>query len=126
MKRKPLKSLSIFELTAEYERTASLYGEAFEAYDSKTTNKQYDILVRIESALKRRNAEGRAAILSLMRSNDKGVRLCAAATALSFAPEEAEAVLKELTLGPRGEIRFTAQLTLEEWRKGNIKPEDSP
>jgi hypothetical protein len=123
LKSKALGSLSIFELTVRFERTASLYGEAYEACDSKRANKQHDVLVSIRQELRQRGAEGRAAILSLMRSNDRGVRLCAAAIALRFAPEQAEPVLKELAVG-LGTISFTAEVTLEEWREGNLGRED--
>ena len=125
MKRKALGSLSIFELTSEYEKAAARYGQAFEACDSKATHRHMDRVLKIVQELKQRGSEGRAAILSLMRSNDKGVRLCAASTVLRFAPNLAEPVLKELSLGP-GLMSLTAEVALEEWRKGNIKREDWP
>jgi len=125
LKRKALGSLSIFELTSEYEKVASRYGQAFEACDPKTANRQSDILGRLEQELKQRPVEGRAAILSLMRSKDKGVRLCAAGAALRFAPDMAEPVLKELSTGP-GLMSLTAEVALQEWRKGNIDREDWP
>jgi hypothetical protein len=116
--------LSIFELTARFEQAASLHAQGLEEGNPKTANKQHDILVTVEEELRRRRAEGRAAILSLMRSKDRGVRLCAAATALNFAPDQAEPVLKEIAGGPPGVTRLTAEVTLEEWRKGNIGNED--
>ncbi len=124
MKQVPLESLTIFELTARIEKAASLHGQATERGDYRVGNKQYDLLVSLHKELKRRGGEGRAAILSLMRSADIGVRLWAATFALRFAPEQAALVLEEIARGPRSTTRFTAEVTLEEWRKGNLKLDD--
>jgi hypothetical protein len=121
LKRKSLESLSIFELTARYAQTASFYAQAIDACDSKTANKQYDVLAAIEKELKKR-PEGHAAITNAMKSDDRGVRYCAAILALSVSPREAEAVLEEIASGPRGMLRLSAEVTLEEWRKGNFEP----
>jgi len=121
MKRKRLESLSIFELTARYAQSASLYAQAFDACDSKKANKQYDVLAAIREELKKR-PEGRSAILNLLRSDDIGVRFCAAASALAFAPKEAESVLEEIASGPLRTLGYSSEMTLEEWRKGNFEP----
>ncbi len=124
MKQVPLESLTIFELTARIEKAASLHGQATERGDYRVGNKQYDLLVSLHKELKRRGGEGRAAILSLMRSEDIGVRLWASTRALRFAPGLAEPALEEIASIPRSLNAFTAQMTLEEWRKGNLKLDD--
>jgi len=124
-RRKPLETLSSSELATEYEKAASLYGEAVEGGSAKTTNKQYDILQKLEQELKKRRADGRAAVLGLLSHGDRGIRLCAASVALDFAPEQAESVLEALSDG-KGTISFNAKMLLQEWRKGNIEREDWP
>ena len=57
---------------------------------------------------------------NVLYSDKEAVRYFAASMSLSFFPDEAEEVLTEITKS-KGFYSFNAKITLQEWRKGNIK-----
>ena len=54
-----------------------------------------------------------------MRSADVGVRLWASGFALPFAPSSRS--LRRILTFPRSHNVFDAEMTLEEWRRGNLQ-----
>jgi len=124
LKKLQVERLSIFQLSAEFEKAATQHRRAFDEGDYRVSNKLSEFLDSLWGEFKRRGSEGQTAILNLMKRDDPGVRLFAAFRALSFAPDEAERVLQEVAAGPPSLTRLDAAMTLQEWRKGNLKPGD--
>jgi len=123
LKRKSLSDDTIFELAKLYQDAALQHGHGLDTGDSKTANKQYHALRAIEKELRRRGSDGFALFVNLMHHEAPWVRLAAAAYGLRFAPAQAETVLQEL-VSLSGTCGFTAEMTLAEWRKGNLKFEE--
>jgi hypothetical protein len=67
----------------------------------------------------RRTPEGREHLLGFLKSENRAVRMSAAAECLEFDSQEAEAVLEEMSLD-RGAHSFTASITLREYRAGKL------
>ena len=106
-----------------FTEAALAHGRATEAGDSRLANKQSDALEALRKEFERRGAEGQEALLTLMRHNEAWVQLWASAYGLLCVPQHAEPVLVKLSLAP-GLCGFTAETTLEEWRKGSLRFED--
>ena len=121
--RKALENLPVSELKAMYEKAALLSGHTSESGDHRTGSKQYDLIISIRRELKRRGDEGGLAILDLMNNASPWVRFWAAAYALHLDPGRAERVLQDLASGS-GPCSFEAEMTLSEWRKGHLTPQD--
>lgn len=68
-----------------------------------------------------RGEEGRMALLDLLNHPDPHVRTWAAAHSLEFAPDRAEATLNEVAQSDVGIVSFDAEITLEQWKKGELK-----
>lgn len=106
------------ELLQEYRRLAIAYGEAGDACDPEASNAIFDQLAPVQMALRNLGQERR--ILELLNDPSEHVRLWAGFDALYFSPEDGVRVLRELEQGPRGEVRFNAWATLNEWEKGEL------
>lgn len=120
MKSEPLKKVSVHELSALYEGAAVRHGEASQKGDHRTANAQYKRLLAAWKELRSRGDEGRAALLHLMDARNLHVQVWAASHVLEFAPEAAEARLERLAHEAPGLARLDAELTLKEWRAGNL------
>lgn len=57
----------------------------------------------------------------LLNSDDPNIRINAASYALDFEPKEAEKVLTEILETQTGALRMDARMTLQQWRKGEIR-----
>jgi len=120
MNKRRAKSASLDELLLAYRDAAKIHGAATESGEYKAGNKVFPVLNIVYSELRSRGDDARRALLPLLLDEDPGVRLHAATHALDFAPSEGERVLSSLIHVGRF-VGFTAELTLEEWKKGNLR-----
>ncbi|MCL2224012.1 MAG: DUF2019 domain-containing protein [Defluviitaleaceae bacterium] len=93
-------------------------GEAEEEGNSEKATVQYKIIDSICSKLKEANRLEE--LQSLYDHEDLYVRLWAAGLTLELPNSRAEEVLIMLS-SFRGLLGFSAEMTLSEWRKGNLK-----
>jgi hypothetical protein len=121
VKQESLSRASIQELKALYEDAASLHGQASVSGNHRTANAQYKRITTAWRELRRRGDEGRSTLTQLLQSGNPAVRGWAASHVLEFAPELAAAELERLASGPPGVTRLDAEMTLSEWRAGNLK-----
>ncbi|TQF09323.1 DUF2019 domain-containing protein [Myxococcus llanfairpwllgwyngyllgogerychwyrndrobwllllantysiliogogogochensis] len=121
MKQESLSRASIQELKSMYEEAASLHGRASVSGNHRAANAQYKRIATAWRELRGRGDEGRSTLTELIRSGNPAVRAWAASHVLEFAPELAEAELERLASGPPGVTRLDAELTLSEWRAGNLR-----
>jgi len=90
--------------------------------DSKNGNKQGKIVISISILLKKEDRLQE--LLDLLNHEHPQVRFRAAEKTLQISPSRAEKTLEELSTlrGMQlGGVAFVAQVTLQEWRKGNLK-----
>ena len=121
MKRDAPRNASLRDLSAQSEEASGLHGEASRTGNSRTANAQYKRIVAAWKELRGRGEEGRAALLRLMGNSNPDVRMWAASHVLEFDPGAAKAELERLASGPSSLVRFDAEMTLKEWRAGNLK-----
>ena len=107
------------KLIEEYARVAIQLGTATEEGDSEATNLAYD---QLDELFRNIVAEGlRLELLQLLDHRQPAVRSKTAFHTLAVSPERAEAVLAAVSK-ESGLVGFSAGMTLEEWRKGDLKP----
>ena len=106
-------------LVARYASAAALHGKATHHGDSDLANRSYEQLANIYRSLRERGERER--LIPLLEDADPAVRSWAASHALEFASERAVSVLTALAAGPPSPERLSAQMTLQEWRKGHLK-----
>jgi len=111
------KALSTDEVVARYVEAASEHASGTESGDVERTNSASDAAVAAHVELQRRGAE--RVLLALLDHPEPGVRGWAGFHCLEFAPDQAEPVLEELAQQD-GLVAFTAEMTLERWRKGEL------
>ncbi|WP_375754550.1 DUF2019 domain-containing protein [Corallococcus exercitus] len=116
-----MKQASIHELVAAFAKAAELHGQASIEGAHRAANAQYDKLNAAGRELRTRGEDGRSALTGLLQDSNPRVRLWAASHALEFAPVLAEAERERLSQGPAGVVRLDAEMTLSEWRSGNLK-----
>ncbi len=108
------------EWIANYINASINYGKAQEEGNSKEVNKNANIIQKIRQEIKKDfNAYTKQIESLLMHENDY-VRLKAAFDLLTIQSDKAEKVLVELSK-KRGLIGFEAEMTLQEWKNGNLK-----
>ena len=94
-------------------------GKYEELGNSKMGNKQYTIIKSAYLSLKK---AGRLDDMTgLLEHENPYVRLWAASYMLPILPTKSENTLKELSTLKGKPVAFSAQMTLQEWRKGNLK-----
>ncbi|NBC45912.1 DUF2019 domain-containing protein [Corallococcus exiguus] len=108
-------------LVRTYVEAAELHGQASVEGKHRAANTQYARLITAWRELRAQGKDGRSALTGLLQDSNPRVRLWAASHALEFAPVLAEAELERLALGPAGVVRLDAEMTLSEWRAGNMK-----
>lgn len=113
-----IKMDDLMDTITKYRNAAIAHGEASETGDWKTVNKNYDIVSECYAKLKS-SAEGRKKIIELMDDLNKYAQLWAATHSLPL-DHRAQEKLSLLSKEP-GILGFNAEMTLEEWRKGNLK-----
>jgi hypothetical protein len=107
------------ELIAIYQRAAADHGAATEHGDARSANREHDVVASIYSELRHRGTDAQLLLLRLIHDPDMSVCGWAAAHALEFAPQLAEARLREIadTKGPAG---FAARMVIEQWQAGQL------
>lgn len=120
MKAESLKKAPVHELSALYEEAAIRHGAASLNGEHRVANAQYKRLLAAWMELRSRGEEGRAALLRLMNEGTPPVQVWAASHVLEFGPAAAEAKLEQLAKGAPGLARHDAEMTLKEWRAGNL------
>jgi hypothetical protein len=118
--RKSYERNSTEELIRLYAQAASEHEEAQVRRDYQAGNPPADRIASIYRELRNRGREHQQRLLSLLTSNDPGVRLWAASHALEFEPSKGETVLGAF-LTTEGILAFCARITLDEWRKGALR-----
>ena len=101
-----------------FEEAATKHAEATEKGDYKVANKKYDIIVKSVTFLKERNEVER--LLDFLTHSSVGVRMAAATYLLPIHEKDAVKILLEISKGP-GIHALTAETTISEWRKGNLR-----
>ena len=110
--------MEVAELLKEFEEAAKAQYNADEVGNYRLSNKNFAKLKKITKELYKKDAIYSLKIL--LNNEHINVRFNAATELLPFYTGEAEKVLEEIaTLGRHP--AFTAKITLQEWRKGNIK-----
>jgi len=114
-------TMTLQELLDEYVDAAMTHRTATRRGDHRTANPAYEQLVGVIRELRTRGAEAQAAFVTLLDDERLEVRGWAAAHALEFASDKAEAVLGEIVAGPQSLEEFSARRVLEEWRGGRLR-----
>ena len=94
-------------------------GKAEQIGDSDSDKLHYDIIDSIYQLLK--NSTRLNDLVELLEHENPYVRLWAAYYCLQVTPSKAENALKKLSKEKGVMAGFSAQITLDEWRKGNLK-----
>ena len=94
-------------------------GKAEALGDYKRNNMLYLKIEKIYVALKA--SQRMNELVELYTHENPYVRLTAATYTLTICPQQAEKVLKDLMPIKKSLVGFTAEMTLQEWRKGNLK-----
>jgi hypothetical protein len=122
MRQSQLKAFPTERLVEEFRRLSAEHGHALEAGKPRMANRKFDTLVAIRHELRSRGPEAQRQLLKLLADPEPSTRSWTARSVLEFAPNEAEQVLEELVRTQIGILRFTARLTLEQWREGTFNP----
>jgi hypothetical protein len=97
---------------------ANKQAEATEQGDYKMANKCYDKIIKSIAFLKSENAIDK--LLEYLTDSSIGVRLWSASFLLPVYEEKGKGVLKDI-VKTKGIHSLTAETTLSEWKKGNLK-----
>ncbi len=107
-------------LIARFRYAAVLHGEFTETGDYQKGNAQYKKLSNAFEKLSMLGSVAQTRFLDLLEDEVLSVRVWAAAYALQFAPDQAEATLSEIAQLV-GHQATDARYTLIEWRAGRLK-----
>ena len=111
--------LNLDEVKNAYIKAAVLHGESTVSGEYEIGNKQVDIMQEAYKVL-RKSEEGRNKLKEIMSHNNPNVRTWAAKDCLPYYPNEAEKILENVS--KLDDIfGLNAKITLQEWRKGNLK-----
>ena len=105
---------------SRYAEAAIEHMRASEAGDYRAANRAHDVVVTIYSRLRRQGYNAQATLLPLLQHRSPAVRGWAGAHALEFAPERGEPILEQLAREP-GAVGLSAEMTLQQWRKGALR-----
>jgi hypothetical protein len=104
-----------------FAKAASEHGECMAACDPKRANAKFDQMANLYAELRRRGPSAQRELLSLIESPNPHVRLHAATYALDFDPRLAEMIITDIFQKESGLLRADARMTLEQWRKGELR-----
>lgn len=104
----------------EYVNACIKAEEAQEKGDSKNFNKQHRVIQKTRKELKENQEYGIEKLLPYLEHLSPFVRLETAFSVIPVAPERAKKVLNQLKK-IRGLTGYSAEMTLSEWEKGNLK-----
>lgn len=112
------KKTDLEEALGNFENSAKLHGECTENGDYKMGNKSYNSLIRSVEFLKDNNLLTK--LIPFLNSPSLSVQLWASTFLLKVEEKRAVEKLKEIECASNA-YSFTAEMTLQEWRKGNLK-----
>lgn len=104
----------------EYVNACIKAEEAQENGDSKNFNKQHRVIQKIRKELKENQEYGIEKLMPYLEHLSPFVRLETAFSVIPVAPERAKKVLNQLK-EIRGLTGYSAEMSLTEWEKGNLK-----
>ena len=104
-----------------YVDAARAHGDATEKGDHKSANRCAETLGTLYKQICESGEPGAQALRSLMSHRDQSVRYWAAYHCLPYAPLEVEATLAEIAKGRGTLVSFSAQITVEQWRRGGLR-----
>jgi hypothetical protein len=113
-----MKDVDIEKIVSEFEFFCVKNDVAAQALDHKLANKYAKKI--INCYLQLRELQKIGALSKLLKSDNDNVRLWAATHTLHTNELEAKKVLQELS-EKSGFNAFSAEMTLNEWKKGNLK-----
>lgn len=102
-----------------YKRSAHEHKEASAQGEPERANRAYKEMMQALEAVQTHGDAGRQALVSLLKDEDLGVRISAAAHLLKTDPDKAKTVLEEAGRKP-GLIGFNAKMTLREYERGHL------
>ncbi len=115
-----MKRQNLSEYYDKYIDAAKLQGEAVQAGDSKTANRQYTILKRIYIKTQKAMKESEEFYRNLRSNSEPNVKLwsCAHSLALGLDIAEAEKILNNLSQNEEiGILSLNAEMTLKVWKE---------
>lgn len=120
MNERQLGLATTAELLDIYVEAAITHGQSTLSGDKGANHKAYDVITGVYCELRKRGDQSISALLSLLDHEDRSVGTWAASHVLEFAPEQGELALERIAK-TGGLLAFNAEMTLSEWRKGNLK-----
>lgn len=113
-----MKEINIDKIVSNFENFCIQNDVAAQARNSKLANKYAKKIINCYLQLKELGKVNE--LYKLLKSENENVRLWAATHTLQTNEAEAKRVLEELAAEP-GLNAFSAEMTLSEWEKGNLK-----
>ena len=108
-------------LVSEYEMAAELHGRGTHCGDYRLANSGYERLANAYRMLRDLGTMGQEALLLLLAHSAPSMISWAATLALEFGPQRGEQVLEHIAAGPPSPERLSAQMTLKNWRNGQLR-----
>lgn len=102
----------------KFEEVATMHAEATEQGHYQTANKCYAIIAKAASFLKEKNEIQK--LSDFLEHNSAGVRIWAATYLLPYMESEGVRTLEKIAK-EKGIHSFGAEMTLREWRNGDLK-----
>ena len=109
------------DLKERYITEAAEQGRCTESADSERADAAYDQMMASLAELRRLADRGESMLIEMLSHPNRWVRLSAATHLLPLRADLASKILDDLAFGPRGELRFEAEMVLREWRAGRLK-----
>lgn len=107
-----------------YLKAAVELEHARNAYDHKKGNKAFDRLMRAAKEIRLTHQDGGEKFFTSLLAHDMPhVVSKAAFNLIPFNPKLARATYERLAKDGEGEIGFNAEMTLKEWKAGNLDPD---
>jgi hypothetical protein len=117
----PYTNRSAEDLVSAFAKTAAEHGHFTAACDPKRANAKFRQMAKLYGEIRRRGITTQCQLLTLLSNDDPNIRFHAASYALDFEPTEGEKTLTEILETQTGALRLDARMTLEQWRKGEIR-----
>lgn len=108
------------QILNEYLEACLKEEEALTKGDSKTGNKQFRMITKIDKDLKSNPEYGIEKLVVFLDHPSDNVRYNTAYSLIPIMPEKAKAVLEEVG-SKKGLVALNARMTLSEWEKGKLK-----
>jgi Domain of unknown function (DUF2019) len=107
-----------------YIEAAIVFQTSSSRNDFRLSNKAHDKIIRSARMIRRlRDDQGESFFRSLLDHELPQVGCWAAFNLLPLQPKEAERALKQLSNSEDPDARHSAEMTLKEWKSGNLDPD---